>query len=81
MLNLVLSLHLLNSWRFTTERRVQLNGKHFFNVCLQCALEGCIRYILPVALEDFFLGMDTAKTDLSFHLALKALITFDNSLY
>lgn len=81
MLNLVLPLHSLKLWRFTTESRVQLNGKHFLNVCLRSAFEGCIQYILPVTLEDFFLGMDTAKTDLSFHSALRASIIFDNIFY
>lgn len=68
-------------WRFTTERRIQFSGKHYLNVCLQSAFEGCIQYILPVTLGDFFLGVDTAKTDLSFHSALEALVIFDNILY
>lgn len=81
MLNLVLTLHSWKLWTFTNDSRVQLNGKHFLYVCLQFVFESCIQYIFSVTVEDFLLGMDTATTDLSFHLALKALIASDNILY
>lgn len=43
---------------------------------VQSACEGCIQF--PVTFEEFLFGIDTAKTDLSSHSALKAFILFDN---
>lgn len=46
---------------------------------VQSACDGCIQF--PVTLKEFLLGIDTAKTDLSSHSALKAFILFDNTYW